>query len=447
MADIYTTIVLIGVLVGLVAFGVHIAVALGISSVLGIYLVTGDVPITIDLLTSTSYEALREYVFAVVPLFILMGELISRSGAAHDLFDSINRGLRKLPNRMSLAVVIGNALFAFVTGVSVAAAAAFSRIAYPNMVRLGYRKGPSAGLICGTACLGMLIPPSVLLIVWGVTTDQSIGRLFFAALGPGILIAGLFFLFNIGAGLFTPSYVFEKGRAPTLEEDAKVLESSDASTARSRFWSSMGLAALVVISLGGIWLGFFTPTEGAGIGAILALIIALAKGVRMEGLIEAILHTARSSAPILVLLIMAQFYSRMLALTGIVGTVQNLFTGLDVDPLVIIALMIVIWFVLGMFIDSVSIILLTVPIFFPVAAALGFDVLVFAMVGILAIEAGLMTPPFGMLALAVKSSIDDDEVSLMDVYRYSVPYWIILGIGIIIIISFPAIVTFSQLII
>ena len=197
--------VLIASLLGLVAFGVHIAIALGITSVVGIYLITGNISVVQAMVASTAYEALRDYVFAVIPLFMLMGEFIGKSGAITDVYTGINRALRRLPGRLALATVMGNAVFSFVTGVSIASAAAFARIAYPEMKRHGYHRGFALGTVAGSSCLGMLIPPSVLMIVWGILTEQSIGQIFIAGILPGLLLASLFVIYILIMATLKPS--------------------------------------------------------------------------------------------------------------------------------------------------------------------------------------------------------------------------------------------------
>ena len=184
--------IVVGVLLTLVLFGAHIAVALGITSALGVYLMQGDMQVVLSFLSNTAYEGIRDYIFAVIPLFILMGEFLAKSGAARDLFNLVNRVTKWLPGRLGVATVLANAVFAFVTGVSIAAAATFSRIAYPEMKRLGYNRKFSLSCIAGSACLGMLIPPSVLMIVWGVLTEQSIGSLFMAGVVPGLVVVVAF---------------------------------------------------------------------------------------------------------------------------------------------------------------------------------------------------------------------------------------------------------------
>jgi len=200
-------IVIVVVLLGLVFAGVHIAISLGITAALGIYLMTGDIEVVRNFIASTAYEALRDYVFAVIPLFMLMGDFLAKCGAARDLYALGNRASKWLPGRLAAATIVANALFGFVTGVSIAAAAAFSRIAYPEMMRYGYRRDFALGCVAGSACLGMLIPPSVLMIVWCVLTELSIGKVFLAGIIPGFLAAGGMIAYVVVAAILKPELV------------------------------------------------------------------------------------------------------------------------------------------------------------------------------------------------------------------------------------------------
>jgi C4-dicarboxylate transporter, DctM subunit len=444
--DVSVATILIVSLLVLVAMGVHIAVALGMASVLGLYLVTGDMHVVTSMLGSTAYSALRDYVFAVIPLFMLMGEFIGRSGAVTDVYRGINRGLRRIPGRLAIATILGNALFSFVTGVSIASAAAFSRISYPEMKRHGYDRGFALGTVAGSSCLGMLIPPSVLMIVWGILTEKSIGQIFLAGVIPGLMIAGLYCLYCLVVAIVRPDIV---GASPTPARamstvgaaQVGVIEEEPEST-RLQAWSSGGGIFLVVAAvLGGIWFGIFTPTEGAGAGAFIGLIMAILKGMRLRGIIEAILSVGRTSAPILVLLVTAQLYSRTLAMTGVTNAIQDFFLGSGLGPSLILCAMVGIWFVLGMVIDSISIMLLTVTIFEPIALKLGYDPIAFAIIGILAIEAGLLTPPFGLIVFTVKAAVDDDDITVWQIFKSSTPYWVIMLIGVVLLVLFPKIAT------
>lgn len=446
MFDVSVATILVVSLLLLVAFGVHIAIALGIASAIGIYLVTGDFNVVTSMLGSTAYEALRDYVFAVIPLFMLMGEFIGRSGAVTDVYRGINRGLRRLPGRLAIATVLGNALFSFVTGVSIASAAAFSRIAYPEMKRHGYDRGFALGTVAGSSCLGMLIPPSVLMIVWGILTERSIGQIFLAGVLPGILIAALYCLYALVVAMVRPDLV---GAAPAAGHAVSTVGAAqvgviddEPDVSRAQAWGSgLGIGLVVAAVLGGIWFGVFTPTEGAGAGAFIGLVMAILRGMRLRGIIDSILTVGRTSAPILLLLVSAQLYSRTLAMTGVTNAIQDFFLGSGLGPVLILCAMVGIWFVLGMVIDSISIMLLTVTIFEPIAVKLGYDPIAFAIIGILAIEAGLLTPPFGLIVYTVKAAVDDDDITIWQIFKSSTPYWMIMLLGVVLLVVFPQIAT------
>ena len=438
MFEANITIVLIVSLIVLVALGVHIAIALGIASAIGVFLVTGgNIQVVQKMLASTAYEALRDYVFAVIPLFMLMGEFIAKSGAVTDVYKAINRGLKRIPGRLAIATVLGNAIFSFVTGVSIASAAAFSRIAYPQMKKFGYHRGFALGTVAGSSCLGMLIPPSVLMIVWGLLTEKSIGQIFLAGVLPGFLLVVLFIAYILIMAIFKPEVV-GGGR------DAIVAEIEDEEIDSFAVWTSaIGIISVVVAVLGGIWFGIFTPTEGAGAGAAIGLLLGLIKGMKWRDVVDCILSVGRTSAPILLLLVTASLYSRSLAMTGVANAIQDLFLGTGLLPWMIIAMMIGIWFLLGMVIDSISIMLLTVTIFEPIAIALGYDPIAFAIIGIIAIEAGLLTPPFGLLVYTVKAALPEEkDITVIQIFKSSTPYWIIMLIAMVMIAIFPEIATY-----
>ena len=436
MFGTFEMVMLLVIMLVMVFAGVHVAVALGIGSVAGIYIMHGDITIVRTFIAQTAYEALRDYVFAVIPLFMLMGDFLAKCGAARDLFALINRLMRWVPGRLAIATVFANAVFAFVTGVSIAAAAAFSRIAYPEMKRYGYEPKFALGCIAGSACLGMLIPPSVLMIVWGVLTEQAIGKIFIAGILPGFLVVGLFCAYILGVAWLQPQRVGIGVRTDAAPPEPEL---SDAEF-RTALVSTLLVLALVAATLGGIWLGFFTPTEGAGVGAVLALLLALWKGLRAKALFEIVLSVGRTSAPLLLLLFCAQLYSRVLSMTGLTAAAKELFIASGLGALGVLAIMVAIWFALGCLIDSISIILLTVPVFAPIAMALGFDPLAFAILGILAIECGLLTPPFGMLVFTVKAALPQ-EATVGEIFRGSIPYWFGLLAAVVVIALYPEIAT------
>lgn len=430
---IYTFILL----VILVLLGVHIGISLGVSSVVGVWLAYGDVEIALSILGSTAYEAIRSDALAVIPLFVLMGEVLSRAGAASDLYRLCDSALKKLPGRLAAATVVGNAAFAAVSGVSIASAATFSRIAYPEMRKLGYDKSYALGVVAGSACLGMLIPPSVLLIIWAILTEGSVGALFIAGIGPGLLLAGAFILYNVVAVLLKPSLA---PNAPISAEAAAELRTDDKLSSASTF-GGLGVIALIVLVLGGIWGGIFTPTEAAGFGALGGIAIGFLKGMSFRQFLTAVIDAGRTAAPIMFLLIAGSMYARLLAVSGGTGMINEFFDSSGLSPFTILIVMTIIWLLMGMIIDSISIILLTVPIFVPLAVAAGVPELAFAIYGILIIEAGLLTPPVGLLVYTVKGTVPDKTVTLGEAFRGAVPYWIIILIVAVMILTFPAIAT------
>lgn len=437
--------ILIAVLLALVFTGVHIAVSLGAAAMLGIYLMTRDMGVVANFVGSTAYEAIRDYVFAVIPLFMLMGEFLAKCGAATDMFTLINRATKLVPGRLAVATVLSNAVFAFVTGVSIAAAAAFSKIAYPEMKRYGYNASFSLGCISGSACLGMLIPPSVLMIVWAVLTELSIGDLFLSGILPGFLLVSFYLLYILGAAVIHPTLVGEISRRDAARARATGTPASkndEPPLSITTIFSTLLVMALVAGTLGGIWLGFFTPTEGAGVGATASLLLAVGKGVRVKEIREVVLSVGRTLAPLLLLLVTAQLYSRVLTMTGFTRAAQEFLLGTGLGPWGILALMVMIWFALGCIIDSISIMLLTVPIFAPIATALGYEPLAFAIIGIIAIETGLLTPPFGILVFTVKASLPEENISLSQIFTGAIPYWIALLAVIVCLAAFPEIATY-----
>ncbi len=432
MATIIFSILIL--LLVLVFLGVHIAVALATASALGVYLLLGDADIALSVLSGTAYESLRKDIFIVIPLFVLMGSFVSRSGAAKDVYTISNRAFRKIPGCLAVATVSGNSVFAAITGVSIASAATFSRIAYPEMVALGYRKSYALGVIAGSACLGMLIPPSILMIIWAVLTEISIGALFIAGLLPGLLLAFFFVLYCAISAKLNPQI------APPYPVD-EFTEDISPSQRRSELVSGLSVIGLIFIVIGGIWGGFLTPTEAAGFGAAGAFIVGVVKGMRRKEIMDAIYSAGKTTAPIMILLITASMYSRFLAMGGAINVIHSTMFSISENPMILLAMIFGFWLLLGMFIDSTSIILLTVPIFAPIATMLGVHELAFAIFGILVIEAGLLTPPFGLLIYTVKAAVPDQSVTLGMIFKGSIPYWLMLLAVAILTLIFPFLTT------
>lgn len=482
MTNVTIAVLSIAALFAFVLSGVHIGFALIVTSIVAMVVITGSLDIASDLMVATAYSGVRDYVFAVVPLFILMGAFMTNCRAAEALFAAVNFIFRNVRGGLAIATVYANAVFAAVTGVSVASAAVFSTIAYPQMQRYGYSKRLALGSVAGSSVLGMLIPPSLLMILYGVLTQVSIGAMFIAGIIPGILLAMLYSIGIMLIGYWRPEMVGLDPKSPAMaglggaaaislddpvptrvaegaggiEDDAAggtpamapvSGEATDVDdpddeplTFRAAVLGSIPIAGLVVLVIGGIWGGIFSPTEASAVGALGALAIAPFMGMDWSRFFDSFKQTAISTGAILFLLIAAQTYSRMLASSGLIARVGRFITELDVSDIAIIALFVLILVVMGAVLDSSSIILLAVPLMYPSILLLGVDPIWFGIVLIVAVEIGLLTPPFGMVPFAM-SAVLGKRADVDDIFIGSLPFLLIMAVFLVIIVAFPGLST------
>ncbi len=425
---------LIGALVILVLLGVHIAVALFGVAFAGVWIIRDNPALAMRLLSVSAYNGIADYLFATIPLFVLMGLLVSISNVGKDTFEVAEALLRRLRGGLGVATVAANAVFAAVTGVSIASAAVFTKVAVPEMTRHGYRKAFAAGTVAGSSILGMLIPPSLLMIIYGVLAEVSIGKMFVAGVLPGLLIACGFVAVIMGLASFAPGYVYQEGRAPL----AGATDSRPAMPLSEILTKLVPIALLVALVLGGLYTGFFTPTEAGGIGAFGALLIALARRSLGGGKMWRVLtETGAVSVSILILLIAAGFYSRMLSMAGVPTAIGDLVqsTGLGAYGFLLIYVLIILF--LGMFLDSSSILLIMTPIAVPIAQNFGFDLIHFGVVTVIAVEVGLLTPPFGISVFTVKATLADPTISVEQVFAGAMPFILVMLAALIAIAAFP----------
>lgn len=407
------------------AIGIPLAYGMAICAVVAAWLTTGFEQ-ALGLIGDTAFGSMREYILVVIPLFDAMGFLVARSGAAEDLFAWVNRALGRMPAKFAVATVAGNAIFATVTGIGAVAAVTFSRIAYPQMRRFGYDRRLSFGCVAGSSVLGLFLPPGILLIIWALLTEQSVGKLFMGAVIPGLLLATCFAIYCVVKALVQPSCaprnfvpVDKVDRVPTTKLQERI--------------SLFGILALMTTVLGGLWGGLFTPTETSAFGLLGATILFKAKGKSWKEWLATLLDSGKMTAPLLMLLIAAQMFSRMLAFQGVTGSIQDFMGGLGVGLFATFLVMVFVWLVLGSMLDSVSIMLLTTPIFYPIAKNFGMDPIAFALSAILFIEAGLLHPPFGMAVYLVKASISEKQLTLADGFWGTLPFcFVTIGVAILI---------------
>lgn len=433
MSELALGAVLIGALVSLVLLGLPIAIALISVGFAGVWLIRGDVEMSMRLMYLAAYGGISDYIFATIPLFVLMGLLVSVSEIGKDTFDVAETLLRRLRGALGVATVAANTVFAAVTGVSIASAAVFTKIAVPEMERHGYRKTFAAGTVAGSSILGMMIPPSLLMIVYGVLAEQSIGKLFIAGVIPGLMLAAGFVAVIVLMATFTPHLVYDLQRRAQISE-ARV----KALTPGQLGLKLVPIGALVVLVLGGLYTGFFTPTEAGAIGAFGALVIALARRkLGASNLWRVLRETGGVSVGILILLVAASFYSRMLSIAGVPVAIAELVQDAGLGAYGFLALYIALVLLLGMIIDSSSILLIMTPIAAPIATALGFDLIHFGIVTVVAVEMGLLTPPFGISVFTVKSTLNDPSVSVESIFAGSLPFLGVMLVTLVLLAAFP----------
>lgn len=427
--------IVIGALVVLVLLGVHIAVALGAVGFAGVWLMRDDVEMAMRLMYLSAYNGVADYIFATIPLFVLMGLLVSISNVGKDTFDVAEALLRRVRGGLGVATVAANTIFAAVTGVSIASAAVFTRVAVPEMVRHGYRTSFAAGTVAGSSVLGMMIPPSLLMIIYGVLAEQSIGSLFIAGIIPGFLLAAAFAAMIMLMARFAPRLVFDLRRESEM--------AAERSTARLLTTGQMltklvPIAALVALVLGGLYSGFFTPTEAGGVGAFGAFVIAVLRRKLGKGNLWRVLtETGSVSVGILILLLAAGFYSRMLSVAGIPVAISEFVHDAGLGPYGFLSLYVLILLMLGMILDSSSILLIMTPVAAPIAAALDFNLIHFGVITVLAVEIGLLTPPFGISVFTVKSTLNDPKVSVESIFAGTLPYVGVMLLVLLLVAIFP----------
>ena len=422
----------LGAMVALVLAGLHVPIALMLTSWAGVWAMKGSPVLASKLVALAASDTISSYFFGVVPLFVLMGFLVSESGMGRDAFDVANRVCRRLRGGLGVGTVGANAIFAAITGISIASAAVFTKIAVPQMIRHGYAPRFAVGVVAGSSVLGMLIPPSLLLILYGILTEQSIGDLFIAGIGPGLLLALCFALGIVALATFAPGFVGQLDDAGD-EEAFGALE---------LVGKGLPIVLLIALVLGGIYAGFFTPVEAGAMGAAGALLLGLAKRrLSLRSLWKVLVETGLVTASICFLIIAAQMYSRMLAFSGVPAGLGAFVAGGDVGFWTLIGVYVAVVVAMGMILDSSSIMLILVPLMLPVVVPMGLDLVWFGIVTVLAVEIGLLTPPFGISVYVIKSTLDDPSITLGDVFAGAAPFALVMLAVLGLVIRFPVIAT------
>ncbi len=414
-------------IVFLIYAGLYIPVALGMVSLVSIWLMRDNFTLSLNLLKIAVGDSAMVYSFATIPLFTFMGLIVSKAGLGRDIYEVMTMRFRKVKGGIGMATVGANAVFAAVTGSSIASASVFTKVSVPQMINQDYNPRFAVGVVAGSSVLGMIIPPSAMLIIYSFVAEQSVGDMFLAGVVPGIMLA----IAYVGAiwfmGRFTPGFV-----------GGRMVEDTEWMSRREIASKTLPTVGLITIVLGGIYTGWMTAVEAGATGSLVALIIALARrSMTLKGFWDALLETGHITAAILFLITAASIYSRMLGLAGLPNQLQDLLAGSSATFWTIMLLYVLLMIFLGTILDTASIILIVVPLFLPLVEALDMSLIWFGIITVVGAEIGLLTPPLGISCFVIKSTLNDDRISLKDVFMGALPFAFVMLIVLFILIEFP----------
>src|ERR1043165_6511355 len=403
---------------------VPVGMAMGLVGVTGFsYLVNGDAALKI--IGHTSMRTVTDYTFGVIPMFLLMGAFVSNSGMSRELFRAANAFLGHLKGGLGIATIAACAGFAAISGSSVATAATFSTVAYPEMRRFNYPQSFATGVIAAGGTLGAMLPPSTVLAVYGIITEQDIGKLFIAGILPGALAAAMYITTVTLIGLARPDFLPSGPRTPWGERFAALRD----------IWATLLLFFFVI---GGLYGGLFTPTEAGGMGAGGAFLLGVLRGrLTRPEIRRSLLQATRTAAAVFTVLIGALLFGYFLTITQTPQKVTAFLTGLGLGRYGVLALIMLMYLVLGCLMAALAMVILTVPIIFPVIVHLGFDPIWFGVIIVMTVELGLIHPPVGMNIFVIKSVIDDVKIST--IFYGVLPFIVTDLIRLVILIAFPII--------
>lgn len=415
----------------LIYAGLHVAITLGLLSFIGVWLIRGDVDIAANLLAQAVSDSIASHIFGVVPLFVLTGFLVAYADVGKDAFDVANQAFRRIRGGLGIATVAANAVFAAITGISIASAAVFTRVAVPQMLRFGYQPRFAVGVVAGSSVLGMLIPPSLLMILYGFLSDQSVGDLFTAGIVPGLLLALAFVIVILLMAWLRPGMVYDGEPQPLDKENLMSLP--------VMLLKMVPIVLLIGSILGGIYTGLFTATEAGAVGALVALLIALVRRkLTLRSFWGVLTETGHVTVSVSFLIICANIYTRMLAMSG---TPQALLEWMGAAGLGMVAFLLIYVLVivlLGTIIDSSSILLIVLPLMLPIAQELGLNLIWFGVITVVAVEIGLLTPPFGLSIYVIKSTLGRTlTMPLGDMFRGTAPFTLTMLLVLALLLVYP----------
>jgi len=410
----------------------HIAVSLLLTAFVGTWIIRGDLNAGLNLVGIAAADAVADYEYGVIPLFVLMGFLVMRAGIGAESFRVARSALRGLPGSLGHATVVGNAIFSAITGVSVAAVVLFTRLAVPEMLARGYHPRFAVGVVAGSAMLGMLIPPSILMIIYAILTDTSIGDLFLAGVIPGIILTVSFSGAIWWLAVRDPEHF--GGRNPLQRHEILSLKET--------LELSIPIVALIAVVLGGMYAGWFTATEAGAIGALLSFFICIKRRcLDRRSFWTILVETGHVTASLIAIIMAANMFSRFLALGGLPGALGEWVLSIEPSLYSVLLIYIVVILLLGTAMDSASTVLIAVPIFSIIFKNMGADLIWIGIITMITVEVGLITPPLGMAPFVIKMTLNRKDISLDDIYAGSLPFALAaLGV-VVLLIFFPVLAT------
>ena len=403
---------------------VPVGMAMGLVGVCGYGYIAGSGP-ALKLIGQTSMRTVTDYTFGVIPMFMLMGAFVSVSGVSRELFRAANAFIGHLRGGLGVATVVACGGFAAICGSSVATAATFSSVAYPEMRRFGYPQSFSTGVIAAGGTLGAMLPPSTVLAVYAILTQQDIGKLFMAGIVPGILAMLMYVLTIVIIVKVRPDWL---PRGPQTTWPERMAGIKDV-------WAPV---LLFVFVIGGLYGGYFTPTEAGGVGATGAFLLGVLRGkLDRAGTLTALLSATRTAAAVFTVLIGALIFGYFLTITQVPQNLTAYVSELGLGRYQVLALIMVMYLLLGCLMDAMAMIILTVPIIFPIIVQLGFDPIWFGIIIVMTVELGLIHPPVGMNVFVIKSVVPD--VSFTTIFKGVIPFVLTDLLRLVILIAFPVI--------
>ncbi|MGX1306858.1 tripartite ATP-independent transporter DctM subunit [Amorphus suaedae] len=412
----------LAVFLALLVIRVPVAFAMFVVGLVGVS-VFNSPSSALSLLASESFTLASSTELIVVPLFILMGNIATEAGMSRRLYDAAYAWIGAVRGGLASATVVGCAGFAALCGSSVASALTMGRVSLGEMKRFSYSDRLSTGAVAAGGTLGILIPPSTGFVVYAILTQQSIGRLFLAGVVPGILLATLFVLAITIIAWLRPA---QAPRGPAVGWAEK----------RAATWGAVPILLIILVTIGGIYMGVFSPIEASAVGAALALLFAvLGRSLSMAGFLKAVRDAVATTATVMLILIAAHIINPFIALTHIPALVGEALTSLPLGPTGIMLVILACYLVLGCFLEGLSMLVLTMPIFFPLATSLGFDPIWFGVVVVITLEMGLISPPVGVNVFIVKSVAP--EVPLKEIFAGVAPFWFAMLALVLLLMLFP----------